>query len=122
MINPQDLVDYWSSNTVIQPAAANEPISGLGKALEIARHKEKFLDPTILPEEFDGVIRLVRNNLVHLSGEALNTHLRMFDYRSAEKHYTLQNFLSDQELVFDFIRNVPRFITDPYNKLCRNNI
>jgi hypothetical protein len=46
-----------------------------------------------------------------------NTHLPMFDERSLSGNFTLQNFLEDAELMYDFIVSVPRFISEQFNKL-----
>jgi hypothetical protein len=116
--DPQDLIDYWSTNTIVQ-AAATKRVNGLGEALNIARNIERFINPSILLPDFDEVIKVIRNNLVHLSGVALNTHLPMFDYRSPVNAFTLQDFLEDDELVYDFVVNVPRFISGQYNELRR---
>lgn len=114
--DPHDLIDHWSTNTIVQ-AAATKRVNGLGEALNIARNVERFITPGTLLEDFDEVIKVIRNNLVHLSGDALNTPLPMFNDRSPTNLFTLQNFLDDDELVYDFIRNVPRFIREQYNDL-----
>ncbi len=115
--DPRDLIDHWSTNAIVQPAIRR--VNGLGEALNIARNIERFINPRVLLEDFDEVIKVIRNNLVHLSGAALNTHLPMFDYRSPTNIFTLQNFLEDDELVYDFVTNVPRFISGQYNELRR---
>ena len=89
---PEDFIDYWSTATIVQ-AKASKRVNGLGEALNIARNKEGFLSSKVLPEDFDEVIKAIRNNLVHLSGQALDTHLSMFDERSPSNRFTLQDFL-----------------------------
>lgn len=121
IISPQGgLIDYWSTNTIVQ--AASRRVNGLGEALNIARNVERFINPRVLLPDFDEVIKVIRNNLVHLSGTALNTPLPMFNYRSPINTFTLQNFLEDDELVYDFVTNVPRFISGQYNELRRANL
>jgi hypothetical protein len=115
--DPRNLIDYWSTNIVVQ--SATRRVNGLGEALNIARNVERFINPRVLLEDFDEVISVIRNNLVHLSGDALNTPLPMFNYRSPTNTFTLQNFLEDDELVYDFVTNVPRFISGQYNDLRR---
>jgi hypothetical protein len=112
---PQDLINYWSSNSIQQKAA--QRVNGLGEALEIARNKERFLTSKDLPNDFDDVIKAVRNNLIHLSGEALDTHLPMYDEVGSVDKFTLRDFLEDLELVYDFITNVPDFISKQYKNL-----
>ncbi len=117
LVKSPDLIDHWSTTTIAQKAVKR--VNGLGEALKIARYVEGFLDTDTLPEDFDEVIKAIRNNLIHLSGDALNTRLPMFDGRSRSGNFTLQDFLEDPELMYDFIISVPLFISEQYNKLCR---
>jgi hypothetical protein len=114
----QTVVDHWSSSTISQPA--QRTISGLGAALNIARNTESLITPEDLPPDFDNVIQVVRNNLIHLSGEALNTHLPEFDRRSVSGHFTLKEFLNTPEMVFDLLTNIPVFANEQYQKLRQN--
>lgn len=108
-------IDFWSSQTITQPA--QKKVNGLGEALDIARNKERFLTATILPPDFDAVLQAARNNLVHLSGNALNTPLPMFDNPASPHRFTLKDFLEEDDMVFDFIVNVPDFISKQYRDL-----
>lgn len=74
---PQPLHEHGSTSKVA--AQAVKTVGGLGAALEIARNREGCVTPEDLAEDFDKVLQAVRNNLVHLSGEALNTPLSQFD-------------------------------------------
>lgn len=109
---PTWFYDFWSTNTPIQ--LAQRRVNGLGEALDIARNVEGFLTPTVLPTDFDEVLSKVRNNLVHLSRNALATPLTAFDPTGA---FTLGSFLENQLMVFDFVTNVPRFINEQYLSL-----
>lgn len=89
-------------------------ISGLGEALRVSRTVENIVTSRVLPVDFDDVIKAVRNNLIHLSGTALNENLTIYAARSSSGSFTLKDFLSDPEMVFDFVINVPRFISEQY--------
>lgn len=69
-----------------------------------------------LPTDLDEVIQVVRNNLVHLSGQALTTPLTAIDPSGG---FTLEDFLSDPRKVYDLIIGVPRFINKQYVELRR---
>lgn len=112
---PPSLPDYWSSATIERPAV--QSIGGLGRALDVARNIEMVLNPADLPLDFDLVLQLVRNGLVHLSGQAMATVLPSYSTRSASGSFTLRDFVKDRELVFDFVTNIPRFINDQYIRL-----
>ncbi len=106
------IVDHLSSDQIEQ--VAKKRVNGLGEALNIARNKEKFLTPDILPEDFDDVIQTIRNKLVHLSQGSLETPLKSFDPSGS---YTLRDFIGDPYPVFDLISNVPRFVNKQYRSL-----
>lgn len=112
---PQPLHEHWSTSKVA--AQAVKTVGGLGAALEIARNREGCVTPEDLAEDFDKVLQAVRNNLVHLSGEALNTPLSQFDRLKASGDFTLRDFVTNENLVHDFIVTIPRFVTDQYVKL-----
>jgi len=106
---PAWFIDYWASDTLTR--SAQKRVNGLGEAFHIARDVEAFLTPTMLPTDFDEVITVVRNNLIHLSSQALATPLLKLDSSGG---YTLGQFLNDAFRVYDLMTNVPRFINDQY--------
>lgn len=112
IIDPADLLDYWSSDEIVAPAA-KRTIEGLGGALDIARNEEKILTASDLPTDFDEVITAVRNNLIHLSGNILSTTLANFP----APHNTLIGFLSDRQMVSGLIEFVSQFVNEQYLKL-----
>jgi hypothetical protein len=115
ILAPQPLHEHWSSSMISTPAAST--ISGLGAALDIARHHERCVTAEDLAEDFDEVLQAVRNNLIHLSGAALNTALPQYDSLEPSGNFTLRDFLKNEGLVHDFVVTIPRFITDQYVKL-----
>jgi hypothetical protein len=86
----------------------------LGEALDIARKKEGFLTPDLLPTDFDEVIKIVRNNLIHLSSEALNTPLNNLDPTG---EFNLGTFIERADCVYDLLRNISIFINEQYIQL-----
>jgi hypothetical protein len=112
MIVPESLIHHWSSDEIKRPA--ERCVNGLREALDIARNEERFLTARDLPEDFDEVILKVRNNLIHLSGQALETSLNAID-PSGET--TLGDFLNDTKMIYDLIVNVPYFINRKYVEL-----
>lgn len=115
---PPELLDHWSSATIERPA--QKTVGGLGAALLIARDREGILKPEDLPPDFDEVIKAVRNNLIHLSSNVLSLHLEAYDTRSATRHFTLQDFLEADDLVWDLLTNVSVFVNEQYVKLRQN--
>jgi hypothetical protein len=123
VINPSDgkvslkinaapwFIDYWSSNVPV--ATAQKRVNGLGEALSIARNTEGFLLPQMLPTDIDPVLTTMRNNLIHLSGDALSTKLPDLD-PTGTGSFTVGDFLARKEMVFDLITNVPKVISDQY--------
>jgi HAMP domain-containing protein len=115
---PPCLLDHWSSNVIVQPA--QQRVNGLGEAFDIARNKETFLQPKDLPLDFDDVIIQVRNNLIHLSGDALNAKISTIpDPDNSGDWITLGKFLETAEMVYDFMTTVPAFINQQYIELRR---
>lgn len=106
------LVDHWSVETIVRPA--EKVVSGLGKALKIARDDEKLISATDLPSDIDDVLQTVRNNLVHLSNEALDTVLPKLSQYSPTGEFKLRDFLENQQMVYDLVANIPTFIRDQY--------
>ena len=100
-----------------QAQAAKRRVRGLGAALDIARTQERIIAEEDLTPDFDGVIQAVRNNLVHLSSDALNTHLPDYDNLTPGRQYLLRDFLRSPEMVFDLVNNVPQFVNEQYFRL-----
>lgn len=109
------LIEHWSSANVSQPA--QKSIGGLGEALTIARNREGLIGPEDLTPDFDSVVQTVRNNLIHLSGDALSTPLPEFASLTVDRHFTLQDFLQADDLVYDLVTNVADFVNGQYVKL-----
>jgi hypothetical protein len=120
VIRSPELIDHWSSSTIAQ--AGQLTLSGLGTALNIARNRENIISPEDLTPDFDAVITAVRNNLIHLSGTALDTHLPDYDPLSPGRNYTLRDFLKSSEMVFDIVKNVPQFTNQQYLRLRQQGI
>jgi len=95
-------------------------ISGLGMALDNARNVESFLTPADLPNDLDAVIKPIRNNLVHLSGDAFATALPYLNNHNGIQNFTLGDFINDPLLVHDILLSVSVFIDRIYIDL-RNN-
>lgn len=106
---PDCLVDHLSSENIVQPA--QKRVNNLEEALNIARNIEGFLTPDILPVDVDPVIKIVRNKLIHLSGEALETELHAYD---SSGDFKLKDFIDDSVYVYDLIVNIPYFINKQY--------
>lgn len=109
------LKDFWSSDVVSQHGQIN--ISGLGAALRVARdvHGANILDATVLATDIDDVIQQVRNNLIHLSGDAITNTI-------AAVGMSLEDFASDQARVFDTISSIADAIDKLYSKIADGTI
>ena len=70
-----------------------------------------------LAVDLDEVLQAIRNNLVHLSGDALSTPLPRYDF--LKPGFALRDFLEDERLVHDFVTAIPRFVTSQYVRLRR---
>lgn len=112
MLVPEAIIDHLSLN--VPSAHAERSVSGLGAALRIVRHVESLVTLVELPLDFEEVLTVVRNNLIHLSGEAMESPLTMMD---PSGDFKLKDFLDDDEAVFDFITSIPDFINGQYMKL-----
>lgn len=112
MLVPESVVDHLSVNIPSSPAQRS--VSGLGAALRVIRYSEDLVSLVELPLDFEEVLTVVRNNLIHLSGEAMEKPLTMMD---PSGDYKLKDFLDDDEAVFDFITSIPDFINGQYMKL-----
>ncbi len=111
----QALVDHWSTDKIVQKA--QKTVGGLGDALKYAREDEKIISTTDLPSDIDDVLKVVRNNLVHLSSEALDTVLPRYAQYSATGQFTLRDFISRPDMVYDLVANIPSFIQEQYMML-----
>lgn len=110
---PPQLVDHLSPATISQPA--QKKVSGLGEALRIARTVERVLLPKHLPEDLDQVLLKVRNNLIHMSGDALKEKIDAIpDPATGKPPITLGRFLETPALVYDLFLSVPNFINQQY--------
>lgn len=108
--NVNSILDFWSSNTIVTPAQMN--ISGLGAAIRIARHHANFLTDLDLPSDTDNVIQTVRNNLIHLSSNAL-----LENVNTSSGTITLGDYLKDKNKVSDAIISISEAINSIYNRL-----
>lgn len=109
------LKEFWSSGVVSQQGQIN--ITGLGAALRVARdvYGANILDATILATDIDGVIQQVRNNLIHLSGDAITSNI-------VAVGMSLEDFASDQARVFDTISSICDAIDKLYSKTADGSI
>lgn len=110
---PDYLVDHLSCANIVQ--RAQKRVNSLEEALNIARNVEGFLTPDILPVDVDAVIKVVRNKLIHLSGEALETALDSYD---SSGNFKLKDFIDSSVYVYDLISNIPYFINKQYLSIC----
>ena len=68
---PDWLIDHLATDEIEQPKV--KQMRGLGEALRIARHVEKL--ELSLTDDLDELIKIVRNNLIHLSDPTFNMEL-----------------------------------------------
>ncbi|MGX9759020.1 hypothetical protein [Pseudomonas viridiflava] len=113
IVAPNPLHEHWTTATV--ETAGVPTVGGLGVALEIARNQLACVTAEDLALDFDEVLQAVRNNLVHLSGAALDTPLPRFDV--LQSGFALRDFLLNDLLVQDFVAAISRFVTTQYVKL-----
>jgi len=107
-----DLLDYWSSDVV--DIAGSPQVSGLGAALDIGRNRLNIITAIDLPPDLDGPIQAVRNNLIHLSGTALNVSVTEDEDGNP---VTLANFLKDEIRVQDTVCSIGATINSIYTKI-----
>jgi hypothetical protein len=117
---PPNLIDHWSTGDV-QQKGNPKLIGGLGEALDIARSTSVITNED-LPATVDGTLKAIRNNLIHLSSNALSEELKDFAWKNPGGVFTLSDFVQDKELVFDLITEIPEFVNNQYLKLWKNNI
>lgn len=116
IVAPSPLHEHWSTATVDTPGVPT--VGGLGAALDIARNQLGCVTAEDLALDFDEVLQAVRNNLVHLSGAALDTALPRYDV--LKSGFVLRDFLLDDLLVQDFVAAISRFVTAQYVELRRS--
>lgn len=116
IVAPNPLHEHWTTETVATQGSPT--VGGLGTALDIARNKVACVTAADLALDFDEVLQAVRNNLVHLSGAALDTPLQRYDF--LKSRFTLRDFLLDDLLVQDFVAAMSRFVTAQYVELRRS--
>lgn len=107
-----DLMDHWSSDQVRTPGTRK--VSGLGAALDIGRNHLSIITPIDIPEDLDTPIQVVRNNLIHLSG---NSMTQVVQQDASGNNVTLADFLNNKNRVFDAICSIGSSINTIYNKI-----
>ena len=105
--------DFWTSNVITQQGQKN--IGGLGTALKVARNEAAVLDNSILPDDMDEVIQQVRNNLIHLSGNAITKVI-------SSVGLSLDEFTKNQARVFDSIWSIIGTIETLYLKKANGDL
>ncbi|WP_148629638.1 hypothetical protein [Bacillus sp. E214] len=116
---PEFLLDHFSISNPTSEGV--KKVNGLGEALRIARDEEQILTADVMPLDFDEVIRAIRNSLIHLSEASLSQKLNQ-KWELFPENFTLGDFLKDQEMVYDLITNIPRFINEQYLLMYRRSI
>lgn len=111
-----NLLDYFSQNQVVTQGQVN--IEGLGTALDIARNTENIIDEGIFPLDFDKPIKAIRNNLIHLSGDAMEREV----YTIGTRNLKLKEFINSKERVFDTICSISGIVDDLYYKISTNTL
>ncbi|MBL4816297.1 MAG: hypothetical protein JKY74_12525 [Shewanella sp.] len=107
-----DLMDFISKDTFDTGGAKS--VTGLGAALDIARNDEKIIKNHMFPLDLDSPVKAIRNNLIHLSGEAMNTEVH--------EGNTLQQFLSSPDRVFDTIKSITDVVEDLYTRIADESL
>jgi len=115
---PRYLIDHWST-AQIEKAAQPKNIGGLGSALNIARVDEGLITSTDLPPDVDGVLKAVRNNLIHLSSDSMDNELPQYASLSPSGKFTVRDFVSNPGMVYDLVVEIPQFVNEQYVKLWR---
>lgn len=115
--NVDEILDFWSSDTVAQ--AGQIQIGGLGAAIRISRNEAEILTPTDLPPDLDRVIQAVRNNLIHLSGSAMEQEVTL-NYRN--ESVSLGDFLNNKNRVFDAVCTIGETIDTLYKRIASETL
>jgi len=113
IVAPNPFHEHWTSAMV--ETSGVPTVGGLGAALDIARNELACVTAEDLAIDLDEVLQAVRNNLVHLSGVALDTPLPRYNFMKSG--FALRDFLLDDLLVQDFVTAISRFVTVQYVKL-----
>jgi hypothetical protein len=88
-------------------------------ALDIGRNHVNIITSTDLPPDLDNVIQAVRNNLIHLSGDAMRQEVS----RDSSGHpILLEAFLKDNNRVFDAIWTIGEAINGIYEKIANGTL
>lgn len=111
------ILDFWSSNTIAQLGQIQ--ISGLGAAINICRNEAGILTATDLPPDLDRAIQAVRNNLIHLSGAAMNEEVTR-NHRN--EIVTLGDFLQNKNRVFDAVCTIGETINIIFNRIASETL
>ncbi len=112
-----DIINFWSSNTIQQEGQTQ--IGGLGAAINISRNRANILNATDLPLDLDGVIQAVRNNLIHLSGTAMDKEVTR---NPLNERVTLGEFLGNKNRVFDAVCTIGETINNIYDRIASDNL
>lgn len=118
---PACLIDHWSGNRVSQPGQPKN-LGGLGEILGIARDRERVITPLDLPIDVDDILKVVRNNLIHLSNDSMDEELPRYAHMSNNGRFTVRDFVNKPNLVFDLIADIPRFVNEQYVRLWRTGL
>lgn len=112
-----NLLDFWSSDRVA--TAGRIKIGGLGTAISIGRNQAGFLSAIDLPPDLDEVILAVRNNLIHLSGSAMNKFVAKDIYGN---NISLDEFLKNKNRVFDAVYAIGNAVARIYEKIASSTL
>jgi hypothetical protein len=113
----ENILDFWSSNTVAQEGQTQ--IGGLGAAIDVSRNLANILAPTDLPPDLDRVIQSVRNNLIHLSGTAMDEEVMR---NHLNERISLGDFLSNKNRVFDAVCTIGETINTIFNRIASETL
>lgn len=102
-----DIKDFITKDTIESEGVKS--VSGLGAALKIAREDENIIQNHMFPLDLDTPVKAVRNNLIHLSGDAMNVPVH--------EEKTLKEFIASTDLVFDTISSISTLIEDLYLRI-----
>ena len=112
-----NILDFWTSDTVAQEGQTQ--IGGLGAAIDVSRNLATILNPTDLPPDLDRVIQAVRNNLIHLSGAAMDEEVMR---NHLNESITLGDFLNNKNRVFDAVCTIGETINTIFNRIASNTL
>lgn len=104
-----EIKDFITKDSIESIGAKS--VSGLGAALKIAREDENIIQNHMFPLDLDPPVKAVRNNLIHLSGDAMNEQVL--------EGKTLREFIASTDLVFDTISSISTLIEDLYLRISK---